>query len=271
MSPSAQAHAFGLAILPGAGGGAPNVAAFAASDADLSRMSVIRYPGWTRYLSADFSADALIRELASDIASRAPTGSIGLIGVSLGGHFGYAVALQLQAMGRDVAGLCAVDSFMVTTAAATPGWGRRHFARALGYLRQGSFERLSAFVRSLFWRALMRLAGGRAPMLLRRFQNSGWLRAALARNPAFEAELSMRLLMREVAPWMALLDRDPAPLSVPCAFLRIGQTAGDDPKWRRRCPNIEIVEIPGDHEALFDPGNIEALREAFLGATRRWR
>jgi len=268
---SERALAFPLAIFPGAGGGAPNLSAFTASDADLSRLSMIRYPGWTRYLLADFSADALIRELASEVASRAPSGPIGLIGVSLGGHFGYAVALQLQAMGREVAGLCAVDSFMVTTAAATPGWGRRHFVRALGYLRQGSFERLSAFARLLFWRALMRLAGGRAPALLRRFQNSSRLRAALARYPTFELELSMRLLMREVAPWLAALDRDPPPLAIPCAFLRTGRNAGDDPKWRRRCPNVEIVEIPGDHETLFDPGNIEAFREAFLSATRDWR
>jgi thioesterase domain-containing protein len=266
-----RAGAFPLAILPGAGGGAPNLAAFVDSDAELGRLSVIRYPGWTRYISTDFSADALIRELASEIGRRAPSGPIGVIGVSLGGHFGYAVALQLQAMGREVAGLCAIDSFMITTAAATPGWGRRHFARALGYLRQGSFERLSGFARSLFWRALLRLAGGRAPERLRRFQNSDWLRAALGRDPAFEQELSMRLLMREVAPWLAALDRDPPPLAVPSAFLRTGRTAGDDPKWRLRCPNIEIVEIPGDHESLFDPGHIEAFHEAFLSATRHWR
>ena len=234
-------------------------------------MLVVCYPGWTRYVSADFSAEALIRELASDIVSRAPSGPIGLVGVSLGGHLAYAVALRLQAMGRKVAGLCAINSFMVTTAAATPGWGRRHFARALGYLRHGSFERLSAFASTLFWRALVRLAGGRAPTLLRQFKDSGWLRAALARNPTFELELSMRLLLRDVAPWLASLDCDPTPLLAPSAFLRTGHIADNDPKWRRRCPNVEIVEIPGDHESLFDPDNIEGLRAAFLSATQNWR
>jgi len=36
-----------------------------------------------------------------------------MIGVSLGGHFAYALALRLKEMGREIAMLCAIDSFIV--------------------------------------------------------------------------------------------------------------------------------------------------------------
>jgi thioesterase domain-containing protein len=81
----------------------------------------------------------------------------------------------------------------------------------------------------------------------------------------------MRLLVRETAPWIGSLDREPVALRAPAVLLRTRLTAGDDAAWRRRCPNIEIFEIAGQHHTLFEPENIGALREAFVAATPGWR
>lgn len=81
----------------------------------------------------------------------------------------------------------------------------------------------------------------------------------------------MRLLMRATSPWLGERDRDPIPLQVPAAHLRTASTAGDDAAWRARCPNIEIVEIAGDHDSLFDAENFVGMRRAFASATRGWR
>ncbi len=86
-----------------------------------------------------------------------------------------------------------------------------------------------------------------------------------------EAELSMRMLVRTTAPWLAELDRTPVPLEVPAVLLRTALAQGDDAAWRLRCPNIRIVEIPGHHHNLFDPENVSALHEAFIAATEEWR
>ena len=82
-----------------------------------------------------------------------------------------------------------------------------------------------------------------------------------------EQELSMRLLLREVNPWIADLDRNPAFLTAPTILLRTQSSAGHDVAWRQRCPNIAIREVPGKHLTLFEPENISGLRDAFVSAT----
>ena len=81
----------------------------------------------------------------------------------------------------------------------------------------------------------------------------------------------MRLLIRTVAPWIPSLDREPIALQAPAILLRTRFTARDDAAWRRRCPNIDIIEIPGAHHTLFDPENISSLRKSFIAAKQKWR
>ena len=195
----------------------------------------------------DFSAEVLIAELAAEIATRVPRGPIRIVGISIGGHFGYAAALQLQAIGREIAGFCVIDTFMIASSEPSAGWKGRHLKQGLELLRKRRIGEFILFVRSLFWRALFRLARGWLPSLLRRFASSGRLPSVSALDPLFERELSMRLLIREVAPWIASLDRDPVALEAPTVLLRTRRTASDDAAWQRRCPGIKVMEIPGDH------------------------
>jgi thioesterase domain-containing protein len=262
---------FPVIVLPGAGGGAPDFSLFRAGLDDKTRFEAISYPGWQRYVGKDFSAEVLIAELAVEIAARVPQGPIRIVGISIGGHFAYAAALQLQAIGREIAGFCIIDTFMIASSEPSAGWQGRNLAQGLELLRKRRIGEFIRFVRSLFWRALLRLARGRLPNLLRRFSSSGRLPSVSTFDPLFERELSMRLLIREAAPWVASLDRDPVALEAPAVLLRTRGTASDDAAWRRRCPGIKIIEIPGDHRMLFDPENVGTLREVFVTATGDWR
>jgi thioesterase domain-containing protein len=258
-------------FLSGAGGGAPDFDVFRDGACDTTCFEVIGYPGWRRYIAGGLSAEVLIADLAAQVVAKVPQGPIRIVGLSIGGHLGYATGLHLQAMGREIAGLCAIDSFMFASSGPVTGWKGRALEQGFELLRKRRIGEFARFLRSKFWRATLRLAGGRLPDLLERFSSSSWLPSISNIDPSFEAELSMRLLIRETAPWLASLDREPVALAAPATLLRTALTAGDDAAWRRRCPRLEIFEIEGQHHTLFEPENVGSLREAFITGTRGWR
>jgi thioesterase domain-containing protein len=258
-----------IIFLSGAGGGAPDLDVFREGADDVTRFEVIGYPGWRHFVADGFSAEVLIADLVAQIVTRVPRGPIRIVGFSIGGHFGYAAALRLQEMGREIAGFCAIDTFMMVSLDLSEGWKSRTLAEGFELLRGWRFREFTSFVRSRFWRGLFRLAGGRLSSLLQRF-SSGRRPSVPAFDPIFERELRVRLLIQAAAPWIASLDREPVELKAPAVLLRTGPTASDDPAWRRRCPNLEIFEVPGQHNTLFEAENINSLREAFLTGTRSW-
>jgi thioesterase domain-containing protein len=105
-------------FLPGADGCAPNLDVFRESVDDIE---VIGYPGWRRHVADGFSAEVLITDLVAQIVTRVPRGPIRIVGFSIGGHFGYAAALRLQGMGREIAGFCAIDTFMMVSPELSEG------------------------------------------------------------------------------------------------------------------------------------------------------
>jgi thioesterase domain-containing protein len=251
-------------FLQGAGGGATDLSVLRLAPDDELEFQTVGYPGWRRYIAEDFSAPALLTELTDEVVRRVPAGPLVLLGMSLGGHFCYAIALELLARGREVAGVCLIDSFMVHSAGPGKGWMGRAVKDALDPLRRGQEGGFLRHLLSKLYRALLRLAGARLAGVLRR-------RPGAVTDPLLEHEISMRLLLRETAPWIASLDRDPRPLAVPVALLRTALTAGDDAAWQRRCPAIRILEVRGGHHTLFEPEHVGGLRDAFNTARRDWR
>jgi thioesterase domain-containing protein len=260
-----------VVVLSGAGGGVPDPAIFRAGIGDRTRYETVGYPGWRRYIEEDFSTEVLVAELAAKISAIASRGPIRIIGISIGGHFGYAAALHLKASGREIAGFCAIDTFMVSTAAPSAGWQGRALALASRLIRGRRFGEFFRFLRSRFWRALFRLAGRRLPNLLRKVASSRQLSWIFSLDPIFEEELNIRLLIQWAAPWIASLDRKPVALDAPAVLLRTRFTARDDAAWRCRCPDINLIEIPGDHQGLFERENISSLHDSFVIATQKWR
>lgn len=259
-----------ILILSGAGGGVEP--AFSRSSApEAPRFEAIIYPGWRRYAEIGFSVEDLVEDLAAQIAERTREGPIRLIGMSLGAHLGYAAALKLQASGRQIGGFCALDPFVTSSASPTAGWKARALKAGAVLLRDRRLDEFGRFLRSRFWRALLRSAGGQLTEAVRRIAPSRRLPWILATDPIFEQELSMLLLIQAVNPWTASLDRLPVALKAPAVLLRTSSNVGADSIWQRRCPGIRIVEIPGDHDALSRPEAVGWLRETFVAVTREWR
>jgi thioesterase domain-containing protein len=237
---------------------------------ESANLCVIDYPGWRRYIEPGCSMQSIVEYLVCQIETRIPKGPIRIIGISIGGHFGYAAAVQLQAAGREIYGFCALDSFMVVSAAPSSGWPRRAIQlawRLLGEVRLMDFGR---FIRSRLWRAMLRFSQDSLIGLLRRTDRYGRFCNISAVDPILEHELNIRLLIRTAAPGLAALDRDPVALKAPAILLRTALTADSDAGWRRRCPEIKIVQLPGNHETMFEPRNASALSDAFMEATRDW-
>jgi thioesterase domain-containing protein len=257
-------------ILSGAGGGVVNPAFFHSNSEEAGRFQTIRYPGWRRYVEIGFSADKLIEDLAAQMAVRAPQGPIRIIGISIGGHLGYATALNLQTRGREIGGFCAIDTFITTSASPMAGWKARALRTGAGLLRERRLDEFGRFIRSRFSRLLLRLTGSRLASVVRKIAPTGRLPWIFAADPIFEEELSMRLLVQQVAPWIATLDYEPFALSAPAVLLRTGSNEAADSIWRRRCPGIKILEIPGDHHTLFDQEDPNSLRETFIHGTGGW-
>jgi thioesterase domain-containing protein len=258
-------------VLTGAGGGSVDPALFRTNAVgEVSGVETIVYPGWRRYTEIGFSAEGLVEDLAAQMAARVTEGPIRLIGMSLGAHLAYAVALKLQASGRQIGGFCAVDPFMGSTASPSAGWKTRAVKNGASLLRDRSLDDFGRFVRARCWRASLRPPRGRLAVVIRRITSSGRLPWVLAVDPIFEQELSMRLLIQAVNPWAASLDRKPVALEAPAGLLRISSNVAADAVWRRRCPRIRVVEIPGDHDALWRAETASSIRETFIAATQDW-
>jgi thioesterase domain-containing protein len=234
------------------------------------RLEPVQYPAWPTFVSGRFSMEMLISELVEQIVAKAAAGRVSIVGYSIGGHLGYVCALRLEAIGREVAGFCAIDSAMITRAEPRPGWIGRHLAEAMLLLHSGSLRQLPTFLRTRFWRAQLRLLLRGAPALLQTLAHSKCGPTLTALDPILEEELNGLLMAREAAPWIASIERDPVPMNAPALLLRTRGTTGDDSAWRRRCPNIEIIEIDGTHTTLFEPENAGSFQKAFLAGTCNW-
>jgi thioesterase domain-containing protein len=265
MAPSSSPIIF----LPGTGGEIPSFGGFKVGWNEDSHFEALTYPGWKKCASKGFAIDDLIADLEAQVIAKVPEGPIRIVGYSVGGHFGYAIAVRLQARGRKIAGFCAIDSFIIESLRPSADWKTRALFEALAILRKGHLREFSLLIRSKFWRGLLRFGGSRLNSVVRSLSFSR-LPSVCAFDPILEKELTLLLLTQAVVPWTAVLDRQPTELDAPASLLRTRATASDDAAWRRRCPSIEIFEIPGQHQTLLEVDNIRSLGEAFSTATRFW-
>ena len=254
-------------VLPGSGGGSPDVEPFRAGYGSTVQFRWLTYPSWRWYLKRRCFED-LIAHLASQIEPHAPNGPLHILGFSLGGHLGYAVAMRLHKTATAVAGFCVVDAFAVSSAAARPGWMSRFGALLMRLLVERQFGELAREMHPRVWRTLLRLAAGQLVCVLTWLERFGVVTRISELDPLFEHELTMRLLLRLAAPGIAALDNDPEQFTVPTVLLRTAETASSDAYWKRRIPDIEICDIPGNHPSMMAPENMAAMGRVFEKSRR---
>ena len=267
---SVQHSKIAVIVLSGASDIAPDLDMFRSSDDSTRTFIRLQYPGWRSYVGESYSAAAIVDDLVGRIQSQVPEGPIYIAGISIGGHFGYAAALRLQELGRDVAGFCAIDTFMMSSAAPSEGWSKRALKLASRLMLGLKFTELGEFIRTRFWRACLRLAGDSLPRMLGPYATSGKQPWVMTLDPSLERELSMRLLIQHAAPFVVALDQNPRPLNVPTVLLRTELNSEDDAAWKLRCPRALIRQLPGDHQTLLEQQSLGVIREAFVAATSDW-
>ncbi|QCI63221.1 AMP-binding protein [Phreatobacter stygius] len=102
-----------LFLLPGSVGYGPSFAAFAASMGKVARVAPVRYPGLQQILSGQNSLAAIATAAIGQIDRTQPSGSVRLLGHSLGGAVAFEVAARLLAAGRSVTFLGILDTSIV--------------------------------------------------------------------------------------------------------------------------------------------------------------
>jgi thioesterase domain-containing protein len=246
----------------GAGGGHVDSSMFADPPDAPRAFLALDLPDWRWHLSAARTYADLVQHLAAQAIALVPDGPLRFIGSSLGGHLAFETAARLQAAGRPIGGLCLVDTFFGTPPVAAPTRFRRELGRALRGGTLGRFVATHVSRRSLgVWSRLRWSAW-------QRHARAGTVPWDLRPGSLLEREWSMRLLLQLASPAAAA---EPAtPLAAPALLLRTAEGVRDDDTWRRRCPRLEVRELPGDHHTIGSPETAQVIRAAFGACTRDW-
>ncbi len=125
---------------------------------------------------------------------------------------------------------------------------------------------VAAFISSRFSRLLQRAAGSDLPKMAGRWARRGRLPRLLSRNPVFETELNMRLLIRAAVPWTQRIESELPPLDCPSLFVRGSDDEAFDGLWRSLCPRLDIKAVTGSHVAILEPPHFSGGRWPDQGA-----
>ena len=118
---------------------------------------------------------------------------------------------------------------------------------------RGDIRAVGAFISSRFNRLLQRTAGSDLPKMADRWARRGRLPWLLSRNPVFETELNMRLLIRAAVPWTQKIESELPPLDCPSLLVRGPDDEAFDGYWRSLCPRLDIKAVSGSHLAILQP------------------
>jgi amino acid adenylation domain-containing protein len=262
-------------LLPGRGGDEPRLVRFRMEWEGLARIVPLEYPDWTQLLDRDGGMESLVHHFLRRIEAELPDGPVWLLGYSMGGNCAHAIALHLMGIGRQVAFLGLLDS------AATPSSSEALSAQ----LHEGATPIQEALhvamdivriVRAIPQKALTQVV---ALTIVRRL-TSPWARPALSLAAQYRhARLPLRFgyhlhfylnearRVAAVKQWHRTVSEAPVPLSIPVFLFRSESHLPGEPVdlgWERHFPLVEVLNLPGTHETMFEPPHLRTLSERTL-------
>ena len=196
-------------------------------------------PGARARFMSDISARA--SGLADQVQQRQPEGDIRLVGCSFAALLAQETARILEVRGRRVSSLILLDGFLTPRARPGQGW-----KTALGGLL-----------------GPVLVASGAADAF-------AWL---IGHGPAKGGLWSRRQeirLLRGFGLWAARSWR-PGRCAAPALLFASEDFAGQSSTegWRRICPSLEVMDVPGNHFGLFDPPALAIILPAILDHLHR--
>lgn len=254
-------------LLPGVGGSGPAVARFRSACAPDLAIDVLDYGDWWEWLRDRPAAiPRLLDRLEQDIVARAPEGPLRLAGYSLGGLMAFLLAQRLRARGRRIDFLGLIDTDAESGLDDEPP--RRKWHGEIARLwqpaaRGGGLPGITFSLARMLSRPVM------APVLrvIARFGPHG-TRGDFA--IMLRRHLNMQVLRQLNAEWrcggdtLGRLD-DVAVTLFRCAERR-NPLAAADLGWGACCRQLRVATVPGNHESMLLPPNLDELRQAFVTA-----
>ena len=212
---------------------------------------IVDYLDWTKLLTASL-AD-LAAHVLRQIESLSPTGEIRLVGYSLGGSLGYAVATALQTAGRPVSCLVLLDA----SAEVAPA------PKSLGRQLRGRFKQILTLasrdgIASLAAKILML-----QPALLRYLARRRDTRLPFN----FDAYLHRKIAIQVMRPlyswsWWRSTVESGFSLMTPTFLFRSEEHdpfETEDLGWEGLCKNLTVIHIAAAHDTILDPENASVI------------
>jgi thioesterase domain-containing protein len=228
----------------------------------------ITYPEWQNLTDPERAMDHVLEGVERQVRAKASSGPVLILGFSLGAQIGWSFAHGFQRAGGTVAFFGAINGRVVATDKPHGQWLRRAVRDFASDLLRGDIRAVGAFISSRFSRLLQRAAGSDLPKMAGRWARRGRLPWLLSRNPVFETELNMRLLIRAAVPWTRKIERELPPLDCPSLFVRGLDDESFDGRWRSLCPRLDIKAVTGSHIAILEPPHFQEVVGLIKAAAR---
>jgi thioesterase domain-containing protein len=193
------------------------------------------------------------------VRAKASNGPVLILGYSLGAQIGWGFAHRFQRVGGTVAFFGAINGRVVATDKPDGHWLWRATRDFASDLLRGDIRAVGAFISSRFSRLLQRAAGSDLPKMAGRWARRGRLPWLLSRNPVFETELNMRLLIRAAVHWTQKIESELPPLDCPSLLVRGPDDEAFDGRWRTLCPRLDIKAVTGSHVAILQPPHFQEV------------
>jgi thioesterase domain-containing protein/acyl carrier protein len=261
-------------LMPPAHGDTPALARFRAAFNGRVRFRVVRYPALEEFLDGGARFDLLVDAAVEQIRAESRLDACYLAGYSFGGFVAWEAARRLRELGHEVRFLGLIDAQLVRPPRERrnilqkavkfvpklirrrqDNAPRRAAVRAFGASARGAWLATVEDVRASIYEMLVR----RCPWpLLRRIDR---IARALpgAAAVGFRWELVARLRTN------TFKRQTVGPLDVPVTLFRSEDRLDSirDYGWGSMCRQLKVLQMPGGHLALFDPGNREILCSMF--------
>jgi len=252
-------------LFPGLDDDELRLASFRRALTDRINFVLIEYPDWPAMSRPGWRFADLVNAVVIQMVERSSDAPLLLAGYSFGGELAFAAARRAVALGYPVRWLGILDTDLTRVPQPLSGGiveRLRHYAAEIAH--DVRHDRLHKIV-GLSLAKLARQGFG----LDNAARTASWWRSVLPLRTQFWFDRRTRSILRMRALWRWLDAVDPGTLDAPVGLFRSELGRGASPAdlgWRARCPNLSIVQVPGDHHTLFDMPQRGMLAARFADA-----
>jgi thioesterase domain-containing protein len=216
-------------------------------------------------IDPNFDFGTLLDSPLAQIETVVPRGPINLSGYCLGGFLAYAAAVTLSGRGRQISFLGLLDA----DGRLEAGPVRSLIARLSGF-----WSGLKRIHRSdqLAYSLAKRLTRGMGLTFLTSVSRSQW--DWIPEEFAFHMHVNLRtrLIVALRSKWCESTLHLRPRLHAPTFLFRAAEQKSDVPHdfgWSRYIPNIEVIDVRGNHQTMLEGPNLSPFRDEFLRALER--